>query len=63
MLAQYDPNMIWRDERRKKSQAWMRFPVLGLKLGPGTHLWSDIWVLGVTKGSPGQGTGSVVIAQ
>ena len=31
MLAQYDPNMIWRDERRKKSQAWMRFPVLGLK--------------------------------
>lgn len=61
-LAQYDPNMIcWRDERRKKAR--MRFPVLGLKLGPGTHLWSDIWVLGVTKGSPGQGTGSVVIAQ
>ena len=61
MLAQYDPNMIWRDESRKKSQAWMRFPVLGLKLGPGTGL-GDIWVLWVTKGSPGQGTGSVVIA-
>ena len=63
-LAQYDPNMIcWRDERRKKAQ--MRFPVLGLKLEPVVPiLWSAIWfLLGVTKGSPGHGWGSVVIAQ
>ena len=56
VLAQYDPNMIrWRDERRKKAR--MRFPVLGLKLGPrASYLWtSDIWVLGVTKEGEGGG--------
>ena len=58
-LAQYDPNMIRRDEGRKKSPDEIS---LGLKLGPG-NLSSAIWVLGVTKGSLGPSRGSVVIAQ